>query len=75
MGGVGGKKSCGHSLKHRKSMQHNFKVLENTYTKHRRLKIETATNMDDCFTICQICQYKTQEPTNTEISAPISLEV
>ena len=72
MGGVGEKKSCGHSLKHIKSMQHNFKVLENTYTKHPRLKIETVTNMDDCFTICQ---HKTQEPTNTEISAPISLEV
>ena len=72
MGGVGEKKSCGHSLKQIKSMQHNFKVLENTYTKHRRLKIETVTNMDHCFTICQ---YKTQEPTNTEISAPISLEV
>ena len=72
MGGGGGKKSCGHSLKHRKSMQHNFKVLENIYTKHRRLKIETVTNMDDCVTICP---YKTQEPTNTEISAPISLEV
>ena len=53
-------------------MQHNFKVLENIYTKHRRLKIETVTNMDDCVTICP---YKTQEPTNTEISAPISLEV
>ena len=53
-------------------MQPNFKVLENTYTKHPRLKIETVTNMDDCFTICQ---HKTQEPTNAEISAPISLEV
>ena len=31
-----------------------------------------ATKMDDCF---KICQYKTEEPRNTKISATISLEV
>ena len=34
--------------------------------------MEAVTKMDDCFTICL---YKTEEPENFEIFAPISLEV
>ena len=48
------------------------KVLRNTHTKSRKLKIEAVTNMNDCFTICQC---KIEEPKNSEISAPFSLKV
>ena len=34
------------------------------------MKIRSLTKMEDYFTICQ---YKTEEPRNIEISAPISL--
>ena len=53
-----------------KTIYSTIKALENTLTKNRRLKIESLTKMDDYFTICQ---YKTEEPRNIEISAPISL--
>ena len=36
------------------------------------LKMEAVTKIYDCFTICL---YKTEEPKNFEIFAPISLEV
>ena len=55
-----------------KTTQSNIKVLENTHTKNQSLKIEAVTKMVDCFIICQC---KTEEPTNIEISTPISLEV
>ena len=41
-----------------------IKVLQNTLSKNRRLKIEAVTKKDD---------YKTEEPKNIEISPPISL--
>ena len=53
-----------------KTIYSTIKALENTLTKNRRLKIESLTKLDDYFTICQ---YKTEEPRNIEISAPISL--
>ena len=49
-----------------------IKVLENTHTKNRRLKIEAATKMNHCFTICP---HEKQHPKNIEISTPIALEV
>ena len=53
-------------------MESTLRNLENIHTKKRRLKIEDVTKMDDCFTLYQ---YKTEEPTNIEISTPISLDV
>ena len=52
--------------------QLTIKVLENTYTKNLRLKIEFVIKMDGYF---NICQYKLEEPTNTKIFALISLKV
>ena len=40
-----------------------------THKENRRLKIEVATKMDDCFAMCQ---YKIYEPKNNEISTAIS---
>ena len=48
-----------------------IKVLENTHTKNRRLKIEAVTKMSDCFALCQ---NKTEEPKKIDISTPISVE-
>ena len=50
----------------------SIKVLENTYAKNRKLKIEVVTKMDNCFTICQ---YKTEKPKMIEITTSISLEI
>ena len=36
-----------------KTPQSTIKVLENTHTKNRPLKIEAVTKMGNCFTICQ----------------------
>ena len=48
-----------------------IKVLENTYTKNRRLKIEVVTKMNDCLALSQ---NKTEEPKKIDISTPISVE-
>ena len=48
-----------------------IKILENTHTKNRRLKIEAVTKMDDYFTNCQ---YKIKKPKNNEISTPTYLD-
>ena len=55
-----------HLLK--KSLTDNF-IFYATHKENRRLKIEVATKMDDCFAICQ---YKIYEPKNNEISTAIS---
>ena len=62
-----GENSCGNFWKHRQSILNLFNY---TLTKNRRLKIESLTKMDDCFTMCQ---YKTEQPINIGISAPVSL--
>ena len=49
-----------------------IRVLQNTLKNNRRLKIGSLTKMKDYFTICQ---YKTEDPRNIEISAPISLGI
>ena len=55
-----------------KKTQSTIKVLENTHIKNQRLKSEAVTKMDEYFTICQ---HKTEEPTNIELSTPVSLDV
>ena len=74
MVGIGGKKSFGdfpHST-WGKTPQSTIKILKNTHTKNRRLKIEAVTKMDDWITICQ---HKTEELYKIEISTLTSLEV
>ena len=41
------------------SLQPTTKVLGNTHTQNRRMKIETVSKMDDSFTICD---YKKEQP-------------
>ena len=50
---------------------HNQSLRKHFY-KNRKLRIEALTKMGNYFTIYQ---YKTEEPKNIEIFAPISLEV
>ena len=50
----------------------SIKVLENTYAKNQKLKIEVVTKMDNYFTICQ---YKTEKPKIIEIITSISLKI
>ena len=42
-----------------------IKILENTHTKNRKLKIKDVTKMDDCFTIRQ---YKLEKSKNNDTS-------
>ena len=48
-------------------IQSTIKFLEKFHPKNRILKIEAATKIDNCFSICQ---YKIEEPKNIETSTP-----
>ena len=54
----------------RKTTQSTIKVLENTHTINRSLKIENVTKMDDFFTTCQ---HKTEDHPKIQISDTIFL--
>ena len=72
MGELGGKNSWRKTHFWEEKTQSTVKVLKTTPTKKWRLKIETATKSQECFTVCR---YNTDQPKNIEISASISSEV